>query len=280
MNLPVPKTIANSLYVGCEVQAPSLDCIAKARSSADSTYFPALRILCAECVKDFITEDGKIISDPVSIKSIIPKLPFKSAEFIVMQSLLLQNEDDDSIEGYYPCPRCGQENISEYRNDDGIEIDTRDHISEFKIGYFDPYNDNEEIHVELTDPVVISDKGDDGDVLLEVNDFDVVIPTLENCIIAEAKVGIKDPLILQLAIYVEAMTKVNGQKVDAKFKKQWGMFFLGKIRTAKKDIGALSDEINKYGIIRKVKKTCKKCGKVWEPTPNTSNFFASAPLSL
>jgi exosome complex RNA-binding protein Csl4 len=276
MILPVPVEIEKVLYVNVDIQSPSVDCLAQSRSIADEgKYFPALRAFVAGCVRSFTTEDGRIVDDSVSIRSILPKLPFRSVDYIAIQALLLDN-DDDGIEGFYPCPRCGTESIAEYREDDGIVLDTRDRISSLKVGVFDPYVDKHEIRVDLSEPVVISDRG--GDVMLQIENFEVAIPTLENCIVAESKVGAKDPVKLQIAIYVEAMTKVNGEKIDNKFRNEYGNLFMGKIRTASKDLRILSDTINRYGIDRRVDKECKKCGKKWRPVVNTSNFFDSTPL--
>ena len=148
-----------------------------------------------------------------------------------------------------------------------------------KVGFFDPYSDSYDIHVDLTEPVVIKDKGD-NEVFLQIENFDVAIPTLENCIVAESKVGTKDHIKLQLAIYVEAMKKVNGESIDNKFKNEFGVFFMGKIRKVGKDLAKLSDGINKYGVDRRVDKECRKCGKKWRPIVSTSNFFDGTPLAF
>lgn len=279
MRLPIPVEINNVLYVDAEVQAPTLDCLTETRKIAeDGRFFQSMRVFSNGCIKSVTTDSGQIIEDQIALKSVITKTPYKTIEHLAIRSLMVHNDDDDGVEGYYPCPRCGKESISEYRNDDGVIIDTRDHISSLSVGYFDPYNDNREITVVLTEPVIIKDRGN-NDVFLEIKDFTVEIPTLEQCIVAESKVGNSDPIKLQLAIYVEAMKKVNGEKIDNKFKNEFGLFFLGKIRTAKTDFGKLAESINKYGLNRTVEKTCVKCGKVWRPTINTSNFFGSAPLT-
>lgn len=279
MKLPIPGKIGDGLYTDCEIVKPSVNSIAATHKMAeDGNLFSAMRPFCSDCITSFTTADGKIIEDIVAIKSIIPKLPYKTIEYIAVQAVLKHYGEDDGVEGVYPCPRCDTKFISEYREDDGIVIDTQDHISQLQVHYFDPGNDSFIIHVDLTEPIQIKDR--EGDVLEEITSLDVSIPTLENCIIAESKVGFTDKPRLQIAIYVESLKKVNDKEIDNKFRNSFGMLVFGKIREIRKDLGGLSRGINRFGLDTAVEKTCRNCGKVWKAHINTSNFFVGTPLSF
>jgi hypothetical protein len=231
------------------------------------------------CITKFITQDGKEIEDLVSIKSIIPKMPYKTVEQLAVASMLINNEDD-TIEGLYTCPLCGRQFKAERREEDGIVIDTSDKMSKLEINYFDTEKDSFEIHVDLTEPVTCKNKEDKDELILEVNSFDISIPTLEDCIIAENNTGLNSNIKLQIAIYVQALKKINTESIDNKFKNMWGLYVFGHIRNIKKDLGQVSDYINRFGLDKRAKEKHCACGKVWRPTVNTSNFFVGAPLTI
>lgn len=279
MKLPIPVNVSGTIYTDVEVQAPTVEVAIETRKIADSgKIFMAMRPFCVGCIQSLTTQEGQIVDDPISIKSLVPKLKYKNVEYITIQSLLVHNEDD-GIEGIYSCPRCGTEILAEYKDEDGIITDTRDHILSMPVNYFDIDKDSNEIFIELTDPVVIKDRKS-SDIFLDVKSFSIDHPSLENYITAESKVGTSDPIKLQLAVYVESLKTVNGEIIDGKFRNEFGMLILGGIRSIKKDLGKLADEINKFGISKSVKKTCRRCGKEWEISPNTSNFFVTTPLSF
>jgi len=278
MRLPVPARVKDVLYTECELTSPTVNVIAETRRVSDSgNYFSSLRPFCNGCITQFRTADGRVITDPVAIKAIVMQTPYKSIETLSIQAILLHYSEDDGVEGVYHCPRCGAEIICEIREEDGVKIDTRDHIRDLPINYLDPETESMDIHLVLTEPVQIIDKKDNS-VIMEVNDMDVQIPTLENCIAAEGRVGARDFVKLQIAIYVEALKKVNGEAVDNKFRSSFGMHIFGNMNAVKRDLGVLADNINRYGIDRGVQKECRMCGKVWKATLNTSNFFDGAPL--
>ena len=278
MKLPIPILVGDVLYTDCEITSPTVNIIIETRKIIEEgVYFSAMKKFCAGCISEIKTEEGKIITDSISIKSILAHCCYRTIEYIAIQAMLKHYSDDDGIEGIYYCPRCGVESIAELKEEDGMTIDTRDHINELAINYFDSSIDSFLIHVDLSESVKIYDKKN-NELLLEVADIDVLIPTLEQSIQAEAKVGSRDSIRLQLAIYVEALKKVNGKEIDTKFKNIYGSEIFGNITNIKKDLGFLSDSINKFGMARTVKKTCKRCGKIWASVVNTSNFFVSTPL--
>jgi len=277
MRLPLPKRIKDVLYTEAEVSEPTVNAAIETQKMAKSgSFFQSLRAFCNSCVDEFKTSDGQSITDPISIKSIIPKLPFKTVEYLALQAVLKHNDGDDGIEGMYPCPRCGHDVIAEYSDRDGVIIDTRDHISKLTVKYSD--DEQGPITVDLATPVLIQDKVT-NEVIEEVKSLTIEAPTLEKCIAAEGKTS-SDRIRLQLAIYVECLIAVNGQPIDSRYRDAYGMYIFGNIRSIKKDLKVLSDSINQFGLDTSVEKECPKCGKVWRAQVNTSNFFASAPLSF
>jgi hypothetical protein len=281
MKLPIPQEIKNVLYTDFEVLSPTPDIVADTKKIMDQgNLFQSMRPFINGCLSSLISEEGTAITDSVSLRSIVPKLYHKNIEYICIQALLQHNDDDDGIEGIYYCPMCGTESKAEYKKIEDIIIDTRDKISNLKVGYFDPYKDNPIIHIELSVPVEIKDRITNEAIVDDIVSIDVEIPTFENCINAESKAGKNDSIRLQLAIYVEALKKVNGNDIDSRFKNNFGAIMFGRMRGFRKDLGKLSDEINRYGIEKEVEKTCGHCGKVWRPAVNTSNFFGSALRSF
>src|SRR5271157_4760882 len=229
MRLPYPARIKDVLYTDFEIDAPTVDTIAKTRNLTEQgKFFPAMRPFVEGSVTEFRTSTGEIINDPISMKGIVPKIPYKSIEFISLQAMLAHFGDDDGVEGIYPCPRCGKEVLAEYSESDGMIVDTRDKLSDLTVNYYE--DENSIIHLQLTTPVEIMDKKE-KEIIMTVKDMDFEFPTLEHCINAEAKVGMKDAIRLQIAMYVECMVKVNGEDVDHKFKNQFGSHILGNIRS-------------------------------------------------
>lgn len=274
MKLVIPFAVNDKVYTDCEIEKPKASVIADTKKNIDETgdSFSSMRIMLNGCVASFSSLDGNVISDKTSIKSLVPKMPLKVAEHLTLNMVMLHYADDDGIEGVYDCPRCGTQHISEIIEKDGMIIDTRDRISQLPVVYCDI--PNMEITQDFVSPVLIENKAN-GNILYDIQSVTVGMPTLENAITAYAKVGSRDVVRLQFAIYVEALRKINGEQIDSKFKNSYGMFVFENIRDAKKDLGGLADQINKYGVDKKITKTCKKCGKVWKAVINTSNFFVS-----
>jgi hypothetical protein len=178
---------------------------------------------------------------------------------------------DDFVEGVYPCPRCNEKTIAEKTNSDGVEIDTRDRISDLKVNFMEDASELE-FDIEFEKPIIIKTAADEE----EIRNITMTLPTLENHIEAESIYGDGRLVKLQYAVYARAIIKVNGQEVDNSWKKSKGMKLFLSSEDIKSDIGKITDYINQYGVDPRVEKTCKSCGKVWQPIINTSNFFASA----
>lgn len=279
MRLPVPIFHKDTIYTECTLVKPKPFVIANTNKTLDQTgnYFDAMRQLLNGCVKDFKTSDDVVVVDDIGIRTLIPKLPYKSSEYLSLLSVSMVSPDkDDGIEGIYDCPRCNARIVSELYQKDGLEYDTRDFLSKLKVSYYEANTGEQEF--EFSSPVQIVDKSS-GKLCEEVSCITMKIPTLENSINAFAKMGTSDRVRLQLAQFAEAIVAVNRIPIDNKWKNNYGLHVLENPNEME-DVYQISRWINQYGLDSTVEKTCKNCGKVWRPVVNTSNFFASGLRSL
>jgi hypothetical protein len=177
--------------------------------------------------------------------------------------------DDDGIEGFYSCPRCGNKIFAEKKSDEnGIIYDTRDFISQLPIKY---YEENEDfIFYEFSESIKIIDIIT-NEIIEEIFSCEIKIPTLEHCNKATIK-NENDEVRTQFRIYLEGLKKINGHEIDNTWKNRYGMLLFEK--TNPKDIMNLTKKlIHEYGIDRQVKKICKTCQKEFKALISTSNFF-------
>lgn len=205
------------------------------------------------------------VTDKTRIFDLCGMMPYKSA-WLVAVRLIMQDEKDDGVEGMYPCPRCGEKKICEFNEDP--ELDTRDYLGDLKVDY---EKTNGLIPFKLETPVIITDEDKNEEV---VETIEMEFPTLNHCSQAFSKVGDRDDIRLQIAVYVQALKKVNGIEVDRKFKASFGMAIYERMNHS--DLKKLVKEIDKYGLHTRISKSCNKCGKEFEVEINSANFFVSA----
>jgi len=273
MKLPVPIFHKGVAYRYCEIQKPKASVLADTKKVIDQTgdLFTGMRTFLHGSIVEFKTDDSTI-NDPIAIKSLIPKLPFISTDFLALKAVVMMNPDDDGIEGVYFCPRCQTQVISEVYSKDGIEYDTRDFISQLTTKYLE--GDDGEFTIEFKEPVEIIDAVTKN-IIVSASNVTLRFPTLENSISAFQKYGRSDKVRLQLAQYAECIVKVDGVEVDSKFRNAFGLKLFEEDRNMMQTTDQIAGWLNQYGIQNKVEKMCHACGKVWQPYVNTSNFFAS-----
>lgn len=272
MRLPIPIKSKDATFTEIEIKKPTSGVLADTQSTArNGDIYGAVRILLSGCIIEAKNKD-RTITDSVSIRSLVSKIPYQSAEYLAEQIMLLVDPTTDAVEGIYPCPRCGHRIISEQIKRDNIEIDTRDLISNLPITYMD--EDDYEIFWQLTEPVILKDLSSDQ-ILQKIDNMTFNHPTLENCINAYAKVGATNQLKLRYATFLEALIKVNGDEVNNRWKNNLGEIVFNNIPNIM-DISELSKAIRKYGRSPYISKTCQNCGKIFHPVINTSGFFGYA----
>lgn len=263
MKLPIPARWGDKIIVECEVSKPKAGIIAETKSAVDrNDYYTALKIFCGGVVDSFIDTDGGIVTDKQQIRAIMNAMPFRSAEYIAIQSIIAI-DGDDGVEGIYVCPRCGEKVISGYEEVDGVVMDTRDFISGLEVRYADANNG---IHIRLEEPLKVN-KGNEEIV---VDSLVLQHPTIEHCIKAGNRVGYSNIMKLQLAILAEAMQELNGTKISG-IMREVSYKVVENIST--KELYEIVSELGSYGLQTRVKKVCRACGKEFMCTVNTSNFF-------
>lgn len=272
MRLPLPIHKADKIYTEIEVIKPKGSVIADTKKIADAgNVFSAMRTFISGCTEAIIMDAGDIIKDNVAIKQLVAAMPYRSAEWVSLK-IMLGYDEDDGIEGIYKCPRCGKDLICELKKIGDEDVDTRDFISQLEVVYLE--GGAKTFRVDLKEPFSIVEAGT-RDVIQRIETLEMIHPTIANCEIAYSRFGQTDDVRLQFGIYAEALTHVNGVEVDAKFRNRYGTYIFENIRDIKHDLGAIQNEIKRYGLDPLVRKTCMACGKEWMVPVNTSNFFAS-----
>ena len=266
MRLPIPIFSGEVIHQEVEIESPRAGVLADTQKIAEQgNWFTAIHILVGGCV----TSIGDI-TDKSTIRNLCRKMPYRSAELVALKATLLISPDD-GFEGVYVCPRCGHKIITDYQEADGeVIIDTRDFVSNLKVGIME--EETRGFHHDMTEPVDIKSE---GEVIESIDSFDMRYPLLADCIASEGKHGNNDPIRSQFGTYVQALTAINGNNVDAKWKNRYGMALFNGIHSLRGDLLVIGREMEKYGLSTKVDKTCTDCGKEYRAQVNTSGFFES-----
>lgn len=272
--LAIPIFHNDEVYTEIEIDRPKPGVIADTQRIAENeNQFSAILTFISGCTNAIIKQDGSEITDKIALKSLIGNMPYKSAELVTIQIMLLHNELDDAVEGLYTCPRCGNKIVSELiKENDEIISDTTDHIMALNINTMNEIEKT--IYYEFSIPVEIKNSST-KEVLESITSIEMAFPTLNNCINAHKKNSKLDSMRLQFAIYVEALKRVNGYDIDNKYKNMYGISIFLNISDIKTDLVAITSLVNKYGIDKRVDKSCNNCGKQFKAIINTSNFFDS-----
>lgn len=268
------QTKIKKIYNEINLTKPSGRTIAQIREDYDkSNEFVAIRNFVCGCTESVVSvDDGIVETDSLKIKGLYNSASNKTLEYVAIKLMIDFYNGDDFVEGIYPCPRCGYKLLAEKSGSDDIEIDTRDRISELEVGYMNDPESEYIFEVHFTEPVPLkSSNGED----LAVNAV-FRIPTVQDYVVALSQVGSRNPIMLQFAVYAQALVKINGINVDKSWKRSFGLQLFNNMTEVKTDVGQISGHINKYGINPMVLKFCPECGKEWEATIKTANFFDSA----
>jgi len=270
MKLAIPIFDGGKIYNEVEIKKPKTGVIASVYEIADrGNVFRAMVEFVARCIESITSMDGDIIEEPNAIKRLCGSMPYLSAEAIALRVMALINEDD-TVEGVYKCPRCGNKVMTEY--DEILDIDTRDRISELEIVCLEEADYNNRIPVELEESVKITNSNT-KEVLEEINSFEIRYPTMKDCIISANNMIEGQEVRVQIKIYINSLITVNGNPVDKKWISTWGAVLFR--NTSPVDLAQIGNKLRSYGLKKTAERTCNKCGKVWNAPINTSNFFVS-----
>ena len=268
--LPVLYQTKNNLYNKVEIKKPSGKTLLDTQEAVTKyNSYIAMKIFVAGCTVRIISDTNEIIEEK-DIRNTYSFMSNKNLEYLAQEIMVLYYDGEDFVEGVYICPRCGYKLISQKILVDDIEIDERDRISDLKVTFME---NPEELFfsILLSKPVIIeSNLGKE-----EIVEILMGFPTIEDYVKAFSSVGEGNDTKLQYAIYANAIKKVNNEEVDEAWKRICGLKLFYNIEEVHKDVGAISNYINSFGVNPEIQKTCKECGKIWYPFINTSNFFAS-----
>jgi len=270
IKLPIPIYFNGEVYAtDIEIKKPNAGCIADAKKISDSEDpYGAIAFFIASCTESLETVNGSV-ADKGIIKNAIRNMPYRSAEYVFIKIMLLRHSDD-GVEGIYFCPRCRTQIICEAKKDKAsgeIISDTRDFINQMPVNYTDGFAT---IRHELSDRIEI--RTTDDRVLETIESFTMRHPTLADAISGMRRADKRDELRCQFGTYVESLLEINDQKIDSKWKNNYGMIMFDKA-DIENDLYEISRKVNEFGIEKRVDRTCPNCGKEWRSIINTSNFF-------
>jgi hypothetical protein len=270
IKLPIPIYHNNEVFCDeIEIKKPNAGCIADTKKMSDSgDMYGAIAFFISSCTEAMTTKNGTLV-DRMIIKTTTRNMPYRSAEYVFTQIMLLRHPDD-GIEGVYSCPRCGERLVCEAKKDPvsgELITDTRDFVHELDVTFAEGLVN---IEYALEEPVVI--KTTDGRTLESIESFVMRHPTLADAIAGSRRTDKSDDLRSQFGIYIECLVEVNGQVVDNKWKNSYGMLLFERA-DLDKDIVAISKLVNQYGMEKRKSRKCPACGKEWRSIVNTSNFF-------
>lgn len=268
MKLDIPIFYGQRKYIECEIRKPYPKILADAEEKAnEGKLFSAMFSFVVGSIVSLTDEDEIIIDKKEKIKTICRNMKYKCIEHLIIEIMLLF-DSDDAVEGFYSCPRCGQQKICEKTN----EFDTRDHISDLEVNEYEDEKDYFEIIFEY--PFEIKTKK--GETLEIVNSVGFKHPNIIDYIQASAKVGYRNSTKLSIEVYSNCIIEINNKEIDKQWRYNYGRYMLENLEDIKKDLSKIAKEINRYGLQTKIEKVCEKCGKIWKENLNTANFFVSA----
>jgi len=258
--LILPSYYKGQIFTECELIKPKGGVLADAEKATNDMI--GIVKLVSGCIASVVDFNGEIISKKDEIEGIVRHMPFQTAEYLAMK--IFANKTDGAIEQIVHCPRCKERYIYEYIDED---MDERIKFDDLEIMI---YEGTEEpiILVTLNEPIEIKSK--DKTILHSIENMQFRFPNMNDGISASMKFP-NDSIRRQYQMYISAMTHMNGEEIDNKFKNMWGMFIFDRMDTD--DIKQIADELQKYGMNKKLKHTCSECEKEFSFVVDTSNFF-------
>lgn len=269
MKLPKAIFLNDKIYTDIEIKKPKVKVLADVEETASTgDIYSAMYQFILGCTES-ISSDDDITDDSAKLKELIKAMPYRSAELVAIKTMLLV-DPQDYIEGIYTCPRCGKKIIAELKDDS----DTRDRISDLAITVEDQPTNT--IQYQFESPIIIKSVKDES-FRMEIDSVELRIPTLGDCILTAKQTSITGGTRFQIVLYKNCLITANAEHVDSKFRAEWGVYIFENLNQS--DMRSIYEPIKKYGLQSTVEKRCYECGKVWEATVNTSNFFVSGLAS-
>ncbi len=258
----IPVFFKNKIFTNGELIKPKGGVLADAEKAPND--MTGIVRLVSGCLSSITDSAGEVISNKKEIEEIIKHMAYQAAEYLAMK--IFAKRSDGAIEQIVYCPRCKNRYIYEFIND---ELDDRIKFDDLKIGYYEKA-EMPEILIELDSPVEIKN-AETQEVINKISYLTFRFPTMNDGSFASMKIQ-NDTVRRQYQMYASAMTQINGEAIDSKFRNIWGMFIFDRMDTD--DIEKISDELKKYGLNKTLNRTCSDCDKNFDFTVDTAGFFA------
>ena len=257
MKLCIPFEKSDKIYTDFDVKKPRSGDIADVQEAfTDQTEFHGILKLLSAGISYLETADGDSITNKQEIESLCRFMPYQTAEQVALKIMVLLN-GTDVIETETICPRCGKASYVEnsiLMSD--IETTNMDEVTTITLD---------------VDPVLI--KAKNGEILKEVNVFNMRYPNINDCISASMTIPPNKSARRQYEIYANAILTVNGEPVDMQWRKTWGRYILERMEID--TLSKIGSKMQEYGIKKTIHRICSSCGREWESPINTANFFES-----
>ena len=253
----VPMSYRGNVYTGCDLKNIRGGVLSDTEK-ASGNMMGMVKFLSG-CI-DTVYGDETLSQD--NIEDFVRHMPYCNVEYLTMKAFLMRPDSDGAIEFITTCPRCKEKYIYEYINED------LDHRIKFDDLDINCYDEEPVISIELIEPIEIKTKK--GEVVDTVNTISLRMPDMNACVSAEAMYG-SNVVDMQYSIYVNSVTSINGSELNKSFKSTWGMFIFRRMYEG--DIRQISDQINYYGVQKRMERTCGNCGKVYTFPLDISGFF-------
>lgn len=256
MDLHVPIVYQGNKFVEFELKKLKAGVIADATEEMKKKgSFAGMQILVSETLKALMTEDGDLVER--DFENIIRNSPVQAVEIMALRALTAGR--DTGIEQLSICPRCKKQVI--YDGEDALH---------FEDLVMQDLEADQKIDVELDDPIVIMNKRTQEE-LFRIENVSFRYPLLKDAIKGSSQIPDSKGTRQMYAIYAQAITHVNGEEAEAKFRNSWGMYTLE--RMGIEDLEKLSEKMKSCGIKKTVRRTCMSCEKQWDDPIDISGFF-------
>lgn len=256
MNLHVPIVYQGRIFVEYELKKLKAGVIADATEEMKKKgSFAGMQVLVTESLKSLMTDEGDLVE--TDFENIIRNAPVQAVEIMALKALTAGR--DTGIEQVSECPRCHNRVI--YDGDEALH---------FEDLIFQALEEDQKIDVDLDEPIVIINKRTQEE-LVRIENVSFRYPLLKDAIKGSSQIPDTKGARQMYAIYAQAISHVNGEEAEAKFRNSWGMYTLE--RMGIEDLEQLSKKMKACGIKKTIRRTCLKCEKQWDDPIDISGFF-------
>ena len=256
----LPVHYRGSTYTSCELRRIRGSVLAETER-ASGNMMGMVKFLSG-CIESVHGDAGSL--DTGKIEDFVRHMPYNNVEHMMMRAFLMRPEAEGAIEQITKCPRCKTEYVYEWISD---EVDQRIKFDDLTVNYCDAA-EAPAVSVTLSEPLEIASKK--GEVLETISSITLQIPDMNACIAAEA-MHRNNMVDMQYKMYAESITHVDDRPPDAAYRKTWGAYIFRKMYET--DIKQVSDQINHWGIQKRMEHTCGNCGKQYSFPLDISGFF-------